>query len=470
MSETNPDSRMPADGLAACSCASYSRSEALRGVAARAGRGLPSIEPGMPIPAGTGLSRRSFLLRSAGMTMAVYGAASMSPRAFEEGIEDAMAAGPADAVLVSVFLSGGIDSLSVLIPAEDPTYQSFRPTLAIAPDATRVFSEDSRLQWAAQADKLRTLHGEGKLSMLPCIGYTSPNQSHFTSRHYWEVGELNPQGQVGWLGRYLDQHGSGSNPLQGLALDSKLSPSLATATNPVAAVSDPTNYNFTANGVNAPVATPMLQQFGALGGLATGDPQLGKAREATATTSRLREQLSAFAGTPTAGYPNNSFGRRMAALAALLASPLPLKVVSVQAAGGYDTHADQATTLPANLTTVSDTLFAFQRDLEARGIADRVLVHAWSEFGRRPRENGSGTDHGAGGISFLMGTRAAGTVPGAAVWPGLTGAALDGGGNLRASSDFRGVYCSLLEDWLNVDPGPIVPGADSLPRYALIDP
>ena len=114
-------------------------------------------------------------------------------------------------------------------------------------------------------------------------------------------------------------------------------------------------------------------------------------------------------GTPAPGYPNNTFGRRMSSLAALLASPLPLKVVSVQAAGGYDTHADQAATLPENLTTISDTLFAFQRDLETRGIADRVLLHVWSEFGRRGRENGSGTDHGAGGISFLIGNKAKGT-------------------------------------------------------------
>ena len=454
--------------MANCGCNEFSRSELLRGAAAKAGSGLPAIEPGMPLPAGTGLSRRSFMLRSAGLSMAIYGAASLSPRAFEEGIEEAAAAGPADAVLVSVFLSGGIDSLSVLAPADDPTYQSLRPTLKLAPDATRAFSEDTRLQWAAQTDKLSTLHGEGKVSVLPCIGYASPNQSHFTSRHYWEVGETNPQGQVGWLGRYLDLHGSATNPLQGLALDSKLAPSLATANKPVAAVSDPTNYSFTANGVGSPVQAPMLSQFGALGGLSTGDPELAKAREATATTSSLREQLSAFGGTPTTGYPNNSFGRRMAALAALLASPLPLKVVSVQAAGGYDTHDNQAATLAANLTTISDTVFAFQRDLEGRGIADRVLLHLWSEFGRRGRENGSGTDHGAGGISFLIGNKAKGTM--VETFPGLTGAALDGGGNLVATSDFRGVYCSLLEEWLNVDAGPIIPGADSLPRYALTKP
>ena len=123
----------PSDGLAACACSGWSRAEMLRGAAAQAGRGLPSIEPGMPLPAGTGLDRRSFLLRSAGLTMAVYGAASMSPRAFEEGIEDAMAAGPADAVLVSVFLSGGIDSLTLLAPtkANHPQYASLRPELGL---------------------------------------------------------------------------------------------------------------------------------------------------------------------------------------------------------------------------------------------------------------------------------------------------------------------------------------------------
>ena len=89
--------------MANCGCNEFSRSELLRGAAAKAGSGLPAIEPGMPLPAGTGLSRRSFMLRSAGLSMAIYGAASLSPRAFEEGIEEAAAAGPADAVLVSVF-------------------------------------------------------------------------------------------------------------------------------------------------------------------------------------------------------------------------------------------------------------------------------------------------------------------------------------------------------------------------------
>ena len=92
--------------------------------------------------------------------------------------------------------------------------------------------------------------------------------------------------------------------------------------------------------------------------------------------------------------------------------------MAIEAPGGYDTHADQAASLPGNLKMTCDSLLAFQRDLEARGLADRVLVHVWSEFGRRPEENGSGTDHGAGGVSFVIGSRAKGQMVGE--FPGLT--------------------------------------------------
>ena len=455
----------------ACSCAEFSRASLIRAGAAQAGRGLPAIEPGMPVPAGTGLSRRSFLLRSAGLAMAVYGAAAGSPRSFEQGIAEASAAGPSDAILVSVFLAGGVDAMSVLAPTGDSRYATLRPTLALAPDDTRRFGEDDRLQWHPSADGMKTLHEEGKVTVFPAIGYTGPNQSHFTSRHFWEVGDLNPSGRVGWLGRYLDRHGSAENPLQGLALNPNLAPALATAANPVAAVSRPDQYRFSAHGVGNPVEAPMLAEIGRQGGLSTADPTLLKARAVARSTSALREQVSAFSTyTSPVTYPTgNEFPRRLSALAAMLAGGLPLRVVAIQGPGGYDTHADQATSLASNLKILSDSLLAFQRDLEARGLADRVLVQVWSEFGRRPQQNGSGTDHGAAGGSFLIGSRASGQMIGE--FPGLgtgTGGGLDNEQNLRNTSDFRGVYRSLLDQWLGVDPDPIVPAVSGLGEYALI--
>src|SRR4051812_29077251 len=352
--------------MQACACQDFSRAQLLRATAAEAGRGLPGIEPGMPLPAGTGLTRRSFLWRSAGLALAVYGGKALAPGAFEEGIAEAAAAGPSDAVLVSVFLAGGIDALSVLAPVGDPAYSGLRPTLAVPGDSSLTFSEDPRLQWHPSATGLRSLHGEGKVGVFPAIGYTGPNSPHFTSRHYWEVGETNAQGRIGWLGRYLDQHGSSSNPLQGLALSSSLAPALATGANPVAAVSRPDQYRFAANGVSKPIAAPMLDELGKQGALSTSAPPPARAREAPASTSTLRRQMASFSTyTSPVPYPaGNDFPRRLSALAAMLAGGLPLKAVTITAAGGYDTHLNQAASLPGNLKLVCDTLLAFQRDLE----------------------------------------------------------------------------------------------------------
>ena len=162
-------------------------------------------------------------------------------------------------------------------------------------------------------------------------------------------------------------------------------------------------------------------------------------------------------------YPGGSFAGRLRALAGMLAGGLPLKVVAIES-GGYDTHSGQAGSLPADLLEVGNSLRAFQRDLEARGLEDRVLVHVWSEFGRRPDENGSGTDHGAAGAGFVIGSQARGEMVGE--FPGL--ATLDDDDNLRNTSDFRGVYCALLEQWLGVDAGPIIPNASSFARPALV--
>jgi uncharacterized protein (DUF1501 family) len=451
-----------------CGCNDFSRTRFLRRLAAEAGQGLPAIEPGMPVPAGTGLTRRSFMSRSAGLAMAVYGAASLGPKALEEGIAAAAAQAPSEPVLVSVFMSGGADSLTLLAPVGHPRYATLRPILAVAGGTP--FAEDTSLHWHPSAGGLATLHSEGKLTVMPAIGYDDPNQSHFTSRHYWEVGEVNPFGRWGWLGRFLDEHGVPDNPLQGLTLGWDLQPSLAARSVPVATVSRPDQYDFWAPGVWDPIETPMLDAFGDLGEPATSDGGLEYAREAVAATGRLRDQLRPFQGgytTPTGvTYPDSEFARRLGALAALLAAGLPLKVVALEAHGGYDTHSDQAQSLPEDIQVVSDSLLAFQRDLEARGLQDRVLVHVWSEFGRRPEENGSGTDHGAAGAGLVMGSRASGTMVGE--FPGLT--TLDARENLRATSDFRAVYRALLEQWLGVDAGPIIPNASSFTPPMLVNP
>jgi uncharacterized protein (DUF1501 family) len=441
-----------------CGCNGFSRSELLRTGTATADSGLRAIEPGMPLPAGTGLSRRSFVTRSAGLALAVFGAGAMSPKALEAGIESAQAAGT-DRVLISIFCSGGMDSLSLLAPVGDSRYRTLRPGLGLDADSALAFAEDSRLQWHSNAAALRDLHAAGKLTVIPAIGYDDANQSHFTSRHYWEVGELNPAGRIGWLGRFLDIHGSNDNPLQGLSLDWTLAPALATGRVPVAAVAQPDQYSLYARDIwDDALFEAGIARWGAMGRIPTGDAELAAARRAADQSVSLRTQLSGLQGhqgpwQTAVPYPEGYFPDRLSALAEMLDRGLPMRVVAMDANGAYDTHEDQAASLSGDFDVLSRSLAAFQADIEARGIADRVLVHVWSEFGRRPQENGSGTDHGAGGASLLMGTRAAGGMIGE--FPGL--ARLDEDDNLRHTVDFRAVYRGLTEQWLQVSPEGILP-------------
>jgi uncharacterized protein (DUF1501 family) len=450
-----------------CSCNEFTRATALRRSVAEAGRGLPVIEPGMPIPAGTGLDRRAFLSRAAGIALSVYGASKLPFGLFEEGIARAQGAPPGP-VLLSVFLDGGADSLSMLFPAGHSQYASLRPQLALLPSEGQPFSEDTSMRWHPSLTPLATLHGEGKVTVLPAIGYTNADQSHFTSRHYWEVGATDAHLRTGWLGRYLDIAGTLDNPLQGLALNYSLHPSLASANVPVAAVSAVDEYDFWARGVWGEVEQRMLEAMGTFPPVS--DPAASKVAEVTQQVATLRSQLLPFAGGnygTTVPYPGGGFPDRLAGLAAMIAAGLPLRCVTMSAPGMYDTHADQENGLPADLALTADSLFAFQRDLESRGIADRVLVLVWSEFGRRVEENGSaGTDHGAAGVGLLIGSRVQGQMLGE--FPGLASSGLDEQGNLRATFDFRSLYCSLLEQWFSTDAALVIPNAASFARAPLL--
>ena len=437
---------------------------------ARAGAGLPPIEAGMPLPAGTGLDRRSFLLRSAGVAVSVYGATRLPIRALEEGI--AAAAAPRR-VLVSIFLEGGADSISVLYPPSNPLYRRLRPKLALPPSAGTPFAEDKQLLWHPSAASLATLHAEGKVSTLPAIGYTRADQSHFTSRHYYEVGATDAGLRTGWLGRYLDRVGSPDNPIQGLSLGGSLAPPLATARVPVAAVEGADGYSFWTPGVWGEVEARLHQAVGELGAAPAADRTLRATRRVVSQSEKLRRELRPFvpkdgkAPPLPAGYPRSEdpFPSRLASLASMLASGLPIRCVALDAYGEYDTHNNQPAALSAGLRLTCDSLLAFQRDLERRGLGDSVLTLVWSEFGRRAKENASqGTDHGAAGIGFVIGTRVNGTVIGG--YPSLTD--LDPDGNFKPTSDFRGLYAAILEQWLDVDADAVIPGAGRFARPALV--
>ena len=262
--------------------------------------------------------------------------------------------------------------------------------------------------------------------------------------------------------------------MQGLSLDGALLPSLATARVPVATLSSPSDYGFGSHNVWDVPGELLNDAIGSLGGLASDpDPILAQASRTVKQADELRRQLGRFVGKdgqvhihPKAKYPDTDFGRRLSGLAALLDANFPIRTAALTGPGSYDTHADQQGPLQDGATQMAEGLAAFQHDLERRGIAGRVLTLVWSEFGRRAQQNDSnGTDHGAAGVAFLMGTRCGSTW--SASFPGLT-KGLDSDGNLRATSDFRSVYSSLVEQWFDVDAARIIPDAAKMPRMRLV--
>ena len=303
-------------------------------------------EPGAPAPAGRGLDRRQFLMRSAGLALTVYGATRLPIAALEEGV--AAAAAP-DRVLVSVFMAGGIDSLSVLAPVGDPNYRKLRPKLALADSDGTPFGEDGRLRWHPSAAGLRDPARRGQGVVMPAVGYEHPDQSHFNSRHFYEVGALQPRLVTGWMGRYLDRVGTMDNPLQGLTLSGDLAPALATTRVPVSAIQGPGDYDFWAPGVWGAVTPMMIEAFQSIGVAHAGskDAAMKTAGGVAVQSARLRQQLLPFGGkqiqSPVA-YPaedKSGFSRRLAALAAMVAGGLPLRCVALNAPGDYDTHDSQ---------------------------------------------------------------------------------------------------------------------------------
>lgn len=458
---------------------------------ATAGDGLPAIEPGMPAPAGTGLTRRSMMLRSLGLGMAVYGAGALTQaERLEAAINDALAQ---HKVVISVFFDGGWDALSVLVPfgtdhRHEARLAALRPGLSgqINRANARVFAPDPSLSWNPAAQGLVDLWDDPNIGMsvIPAAGYPNADGSHFTSRHYWEVGALDVAGTTGWLGRYLDHVGRPDVPIQGISMGGYLSPMQATDRVPVSAVYDIANYDYgypRTWGDMTGVATSNLRS---LARTAVNDPQLATSRMVAEASFQLVDDLAAAQSAPAA--PDSRYGanpegiaRQLRDIARLLdtrisGAALPIRCVSLSAQGGYDTHSNQAGSFAEDLKANCDAIKAFWADLQARGEDDRVLMLLWSEFGRRPEENGSGgCDHGAAGTAFVIGASQnvrqgmVGEFPGLGAYGGAN-AGLDENDNLRYTTDFRSIEAAILEQWFQTDAAAILPGIGSLSRPQLI--
>ena len=359
-------------------CRDCNRTEILRRAVAEAGRGLPGIEPGMPLPAGTGLTRRDFVSRTAGLALGIYGGGALSAPRVRGRDRAPRRPTPPQNVLVVVYLSGGIDGLSVLFPAGDPMYYQLRPNIALAQTAGTPFTEDNRLRWHPTASGLATLHGEGKVSVIPAIGYVNNDESHFTSRHYWEVGATDATLRTGWLGRYLDhdRHAS-TTRCRGSRSTSRCSRRSRRRRCRSRRSRRPTSTRS-----RRPASPPHpLEVVDAPGGgehrRRARDVDRRRARDGRLDRARVAPPLhassarSSTASTSRSPYPatTDPFPHRLAGLAAMIAAGLPLRVVTITSPGHFDTHASQAAAL--NERAAADVRLAARLPARPRGARRR---------------------------------------------------------------------------------------------------
>jgi uncharacterized protein (DUF1501 family) len=373
-------------------------------------------------------TRRSFLKSSSLLALAPTVPAFVA--------RTATAAGPdRDArVLVVVQLDGGNDALNTLVPLRDEAYPRLRPRLRVAArDTIRLTAEAGLHPSFREAENLIRA---GQVLAVPGVGYPNPNRSHFESMAIWHTARTDPAEYkgYGWLGRALDptagESYAVSNEVPG-ALRGRRSAAVALTRPGDLVLADAGTVRVAAGDADGPVAQRDLLAF---------------VRRHAVDGAAAAEKMAALGrGADGVGYPATGLADRLKLVARLLKADLGTRVFyAVQ--GGYDTHAAQQYAHGNLLSEFAGAVAAFFGDLQGAGLADRVTLLAFSEFGRTIKENGSGgTDHGTAGVTLLFGPKVKGGVTGTA--PSLTDLR---GGEPMVTTDFRRIYSALLGDWLGV--------------------
>ena len=372
--------------------------------------------------------------------------------------------------LVILYLSGGNDALSTLIPYTDAQYYARRPNLAIPAANVLQIGTDrggSALGLNPRLGGLKSIFDAGRLAIIQRTGYPNSSRSHFQGTDIWSTGDpSSPQG-TGWLGRYLDTLPSPVDPLSAWSTVRETPRTLLARTVGVPSIPSVAGYAFASPNSAADGAFGRDSAVRIASHLPSDKPHLAfvnsTAQGAFATLDRVA-QVNTYVSSVT--YSNNGFAQALRAIAGAIAKGIGTRVFWVQT-GGYDTHALQnpnaANGAYAGLmTTLNDGLTSFYRDLENQGLLRDTLILQFSEFGRRITENGSnGTDHGAAGLMMAIGGSVRGGLYGTAprLNPTPDNQTLENnGGDVRHETDFRSVYAKVIESWLGADANAILGG------------
>jgi uncharacterized protein (DUF1501 family) len=383
----------------------------------------------------------------------------------------ARAQGATGRTLVVLYLSGGNDAISTLVPYNDPHYYDRRPALAIPAGTVLQVGTDSAGNALGLHPRLRGLHAifnSGRLAIVQRTGYLNSTRSHFLGTDIWSTANPANAAGPGWLGRYLDAIPAPVDPLAAWTTTRETPHTLETRRTSVAAIPDPRTYVFnspngstSADAQHARTAATRIASH-----LPIERPHLAyvnaTAQAAFATMDRV-VPVTQYVSTVT--YPNNGFGQALRAIAGAMVKGVGTKIFWLQT-GGYDTHGTQGTTSGTYnnlMATLDDGLIAFYTDLQNQGLLSQTLILQFSEFARRINQNASGgCDHGAAGLMMAIGGSVNGGLYGtaASLNPDPNNPTLENGAqDIRYETDFRSVYARVLDGWLGADSVSIL-GAD----------
>jgi uncharacterized protein (DUF1501 family) len=399
------------------------------------------------------ISRRDFLMRTSGFVTV----SAMVPRWAVDGarlFEESVGAEFANRTLVVLELAGGNDDLNTVVPYTDNLYSQMRARIGIP--AASVLPLDDRLGLNPVMTGLKSLWDQNRVAIVENVGYPNSSLSHFAARDVWHTADPQLAQRNGWLGRWADKYVAGTgNPLTCTAISQSLPRTLLADNVGVPSFVNLASYQYATDGSYPGDRTNQIRTFltqnGAEYEIANSLDTLSQVGEDAISSSNILQTVGT--GYVAGGtYPAGTLGAGLLLIAQIINANVGARILYITF-GGFDNHATENVDHDPLLTTVSAGIQAFFADLDAHGKSHDVLFMTWSEFGRRPQDNGSnGTDHGTAAAHFVVGN---------AVRPGIYGgppnlASLDANGNRTIANDFRAYYGTILKDWLGADAAAIL--------------
>ena len=370
-----------------------------------------------------------------------------------------MATTKKDPVVVVLQMTGANDYLNTIIPYTNGHYRDARPKVGIPED--QVLPIDGELAFNPQMGPIKKLYDEGKVAIIHGIGYENSPRSHFRSMDIWHTCEPDIVGTEGWAGRVIrDLDPNAENVLKGVNFGQGLPRALALRGVPVTSVSSLESYGVLSSvpGVAAEAERDMiLERFARMYAPAIGTGEvmdyLGQTgRDALQGADIIRSAPERYSSTVE--YAETPIAKYLRDIAQVYLADLGTQMFYTQH-GSFDSHFNQPPMHTKLWIDMSSAISDFFDDLKEHDAGDNLIMVLFTEFGRRVKDNGTGTDHGAGGAAFVIGNQVKGGMY--STYPSLRPEDLQQG-DLAPNYDFRGFYSTIIERWLGLDPVPIVGG------------